>query len=234
MIRQHALFGVGRGGFETAFQPYRGALDYDWANVVTHAENFVIQWIAEWGVPVGAAAVVVIVGYLLREWYRSSSDRLRFLVMTGLVALLLQNFADLGLEIPALAIGAVLAFAAGERATPVPAATETTQGTKPFGRRALLASIPAFAVWVAAIIWSRLPVELERREMSARYGELAIANTNELARADDLAIATANELAIGGADETALSKTGEPATGSENEKRAVPQSASSGYAAPPR
>src|SRR6185369_16609434 len=104
MIREHALVGVGRGAFETAFPPYRGALDYDWAIVVTHAENFVIQWIAEWGIPVGVCALVVIVGYVLREWFRSSPDRLRFMVMTGLVALLLQNLADLGLEVPALAI----------------------------------------------------------------------------------------------------------------------------------
>jgi len=216
MIREHALFGVGRGAFETAFQPYRGSLDYDWANVVTHAENFVIQWIAEWGVPIGVAAVVVIGGYLLREWYRSSGDRLRFLVMTGLVALFLQNFADLGLEVPAIAIAAVLALAAGERAAPFPAA-DSSDATKPFGRLALMASGPALAVWIAAIIWSRSPVELERREMSDRYGELAIASAEELARADDLAIASAKELAISGVDEPAIGRTGEPATGGANE-----------------
>jgi len=88
MIREHAFFGVGRGAFETGFQPYRGALAHDWANVVTHAENFVLQWISEWGAPVGLCAVVLIVGYVLREWYRSRGDRLRFMVLWGLVALL--------------------------------------------------------------------------------------------------------------------------------------------------
>jgi tetratricopeptide (TPR) repeat protein len=205
MIREHALFGVGRGAFETAFQAYRGALDYDWAIVITHAENFVVQWIAEWGVPVGVGAVVVIVGYVLREWYRSRSDRLRFMVLLGLLALFFQNFADLGLEVPALVIGAVLALAAGESATPAPAAegVEATEAAKRFGRRAVLASCPAFALWVVAVFWSRFPVELERREMSAGYRELAIGN------ADELPLHKADELALHRADELEMLRAGE-------------------------
>ena len=178
MIREHALFGVGRGAFETAFPRYREALDYDWSIVVTHAENFVVQWIAEWGVPVGLCAVVVIVGYVLREWYGSRSDRLRFMVMTGLVALLVQNLADLGLEVPALAIAAVLALAAGER----PRTAPLGESAKPLRRLVFAASAPAIALWVAAIAWSRFPVELERREMSVGYRELAIKSASERAR----------------------------------------------------
>ena len=176
MIREHAFLGVGRGAFESAFSPYREALDYDWAIVVSHAENFVVEWIAEWGVLVGACAVVLIVGYVVREWYASRSDRLRFLVMTGLVALLVQNLADLGLEIPALAIAAVLALAVGERPTKPPGAEE-----KRFGRLAFAGSAPACAVWVAALVWSGSPVEVERREMSVAYRELAINSADERA-----------------------------------------------------
>jgi len=212
MIGEHALLGVGRGAFETAFPKYRGALDYDWAIVVTHAENFVVQWIGEWGVPVGVAAVVLVVGYLLREWYRSRGDRLRFMVLTGLAALFLQNLADLGLEIPALAIAAVVALAAGERSAPVP--SDSASASKPpgkrFGRLALVASVPALAVWAAVAVWSRSPVDLERRDMSAAYRELSIAGedervtgtADELARrrADELAMRQAGELAMGGAD----------------------------------
>jgi len=200
MIREHALFGVGRGAFETAFPKYRGALDYDWAIVVTHAENFVVQWIAEWGVPVGVAALVVIVGYVLREWYRNSGDRLRFMAMTGLAALLLQNFSDLGLEIPALAIAAVVALAAGERAAAVPS---TSEDRKRFGRLALVASAPAFAVWVAVGVWSRSPVDLERREMSTAYRQLSIS------REDGAVTRTADELARRRADELAMRRAAE-------------------------
>jgi O-antigen ligase len=177
MIREHAFLGVGRGAFESAFSPYREALDYDWSIVVSHAENFVVEWISEWGVPVGAFAVVLIVGYVAREWYASRSDRLRFLVMTGLVALLVQNLADLGLEIPALAIAAVLALAAGERPTKA-----TDAEKKRLGRLAFAGSAPACAVWVAALVWSGSPVEVERREMSVTYRELAIKSADERAQ----------------------------------------------------
>jgi tetratricopeptide (TPR) repeat protein len=213
MIREHALFGVGRGAFETAFAAYRGALDYDWAIVVTHAENFVVQWIAEWGVPVGLCAVVVIVGYVLREWYQSRSDRLRFMVLTGLLALFLQNFADLGLEVPALVIAAVVALAAGERATPAPA-VEVVEAAKRLGRRVVFAAIPACALWVVALLWSRSPVEFERREMSVRYGELAMSNADELAtpKTDELALRRADELEMRRAGELEMRRAGELAS----------------------
>jgi len=200
MIREHALVGVGRGAFETAFPAYRQALDYDWAIVITHAENFAVQWVSEWGIPFGLAAVVVIVGYVLREWYRSGADRLRFMVMTGLVALFVQNFADLGLEIPALAIAAVLALATGERAEPTPGAVDSGREVeRPLAKHALFAIAPALALWVAAAVGSRFPVELERREMSAEYGELAITSPGALVPES--------------ADERALHSLLEPTTG---------------------
>ena len=203
MIRDHALFGVGRGAFETAFQSYRGALAYDWAIVVTHAENFVVQWIAEWGIPLGACAVVLIVAYVSREWYRSRSDRRRFMVLTGLVALLVQNFVDLGLEIPAVAIAAILALVAGERPMPAVSATEPSDGSRRLGKFALVAASPALALWIAALVWARTPVEVERRALSASYGELAIVGE------DALAIASAKELATLDAPEPAPSSSAE-------------------------
>ena len=177
MIREHSLFGVGRGAFETAFSPYRQALDYDWTIVFSHAENFVVQWVAEWGVPVGLCAVVVIVGYVLREWYGNRSDRLRFMMMTGLVALLLQNLADLGLEVPAIAIAAVLALATGERAAPRPA-----ESAKRVGLLAVAGAAPAVALWVAVIVWGTSPVESERRELSLAYHELPVNSADERAQ----------------------------------------------------
>ena len=197
LIREHALFGVGRGAFETAFQPYRGSFGYDWSNVVTHAENFVVQWIAEWGVPVGSCAVVMIVGHSIRQWYVNRNDRLRFMVMTGLLALLLQNLADLGLEIPALAIAAILALAAGERSA------RAREATKPLGRLAFVVLSPVVAAWVAAFVWSRSPVELERRDMSVRYRELATADDLANTRAKAPASGSIGQAETATADEAA-------------------------------
>src|SRR5262249_5920695 len=51
----HPLFGVGRGAFESVFPAYH----FGAANVVyAHPENFVVQWIAEWGIPVGLLALL--------------------------------------------------------------------------------------------------------------------------------------------------------------------------------
>jgi len=182
MIRDHFFFGVGRGAFETGFSPYRNALDYDWTAVVTHAENFVVQWVAEWGVPVGVCAAIVIVGYIVREWIAVSKESLSFLAMTGLVTLFLQNLADLGLEIPAIAIGAVVALAAGERV-----ASRTAEETKErIGLRALPAALPALGIWFAALALSMSPVESLRSKLSLVYRELPVKSADERAQFREL------------------------------------------------
>jgi O-antigen ligase len=173
MIREHAWLGVGRGAFETAFPPYRQALDYDWTAVFSHAENFIVQWLAEWGIPIGLCALLAVVGYILHEWYGAKGDRLRFLLLTGLAALFLQNLVDLGLEIPSVAIAAIVALAAGERAS------EPAPSGQSWGPSVVAASVPFFAVWMAAVLWSRRPVELERREFSRSYRDLAVEDLDE-------------------------------------------------------
>jgi tetratricopeptide (TPR) repeat protein len=182
MIREHLLFGVGRGAFETAFSPYRRALDYDWTIVFTHAENFVVQWVAEWGVLVGVCAVLAIAGYVLRQWFANRSDRTRFMMMTGLVALLLQNLADLGLEVPAIAIAAVVALAAGELPKPRP----ETESAERLGWFALVGAVPALLLLFAVFTWSLSPVESERRALSLAYHELPVKSADERAQFRDL------------------------------------------------
>ena len=173
MIREHAWFGIGRGAFETGLPPYLKPLANDWTTVASHAENFVFQWIAEWGVPVGLAAVVVIVGFVARECYYARNERLRLLVLVGVVVLLLQNLADLGLEVPSLAIAAVVAIAASDRETD-PA--RRAAGVPALDKRTLIGAAFAVAalglVWLAAAKWSRFPVEEERRQASVTFHAL--------------------------------------------------------------
>ncbi|WP_437333706.1 O-antigen ligase family protein [Sorangium sp. So ce394] len=101
LIADHWLFGIGRGAFETVFPAYR----QEPGNIVfTHAENFAIQWAAEWGVPAAAAALVAF-GVAFRPGkiaLRGSTAALGAWV--GCVVLLLQNLLDLGLEVPGVAI----------------------------------------------------------------------------------------------------------------------------------
>lgn len=169
LIREHAWLGVGRGAFETALPPYRKAFEYDWTAVASHAENFVVQWLAEWGVPIGLCAAVAVVGYILYEWFGARSDRLRFMVLTGLAAVLLQNLADLGLEIPAIAIASVVALAAGERPSRVQ--REQRMLVLP---SAFAVATPLLMMWAACALWARWPVEVERRDASREFRLLGV------------------------------------------------------------
>ena len=101
MISDHRWFGVGRGAYETASAAYRSTLG---AVIYLHAENFIADWLAEWGIPVTVVGMGALM-WLLRP------KRLGFLrhpiptaAMIGIFALLLQNLVDLGLEIAAVGI----------------------------------------------------------------------------------------------------------------------------------
>ncbi len=103
MITAHPWFGVGRGAFETAFPPYRGSSLAGATNNVTfaHAENFLLQWAAEWGLPVTITALVAI-GYAFWRWGRR--PRAAAFVLTALLVPLGQNMVDVALEVPGVCI----------------------------------------------------------------------------------------------------------------------------------
>lgn len=101
MILDHRWFGVGRGAYETASAAYRATPGLV---IFQHAENFLADWLAEWGLPVTIAGMGALL-WLLRP------RRLGFLrhplptaAVIGIGALLLQNLVDLGLEIAAVGI----------------------------------------------------------------------------------------------------------------------------------
>lgn len=104
LLRDYGWLGVGRGAFESVFPAYRPA----GGNVVfTHIESFPAQWIAEWGLPVGFAALLAFGAVFFPRRGVKRSGPLAFGLGLGLAALFLQNLADLALEVPAVAIAAV-------------------------------------------------------------------------------------------------------------------------------
>ncbi|MBK8252378.1 MAG: lipid A core--O-antigen ligase [Polyangiaceae bacterium] len=110
MIRDFGAFGVGRGAFESVFAAYKPTGGQH--VVYTHPENFLAQWSSEWGVPVALAAILGL-SWLFRPG--ALGVRRSVVVAAGwsaLCALLLQNLADLGLEIPGIALGAVVVMGA--------------------------------------------------------------------------------------------------------------------------
>jgi tetratricopeptide (TPR) repeat protein len=105
LIRDYPWFGIGRGAFESVFPAYHVGQ----ANVVyAYAENFPLEWVAEWGVPVGGLALVAL-GWMLRGARRGlDGSGSGAGIFAGLVALLLQNLLDLGLEVPGVFAAATL------------------------------------------------------------------------------------------------------------------------------
>ena len=109
VIDDFTWLGVGRGAFESVFPAYQQA---DGGIVFTHAENFVAHWVVEWGVIVAATGLFAF-GFALR---RSRLDVTRNTVAagvwTGIVVVAIQNFADLGMEVPGLVFALTAAFGA--------------------------------------------------------------------------------------------------------------------------
>ncbi|WP_437673360.1 O-antigen ligase family protein [Sorangium sp. So ce131] len=177
LLADHWLFGIGRGAFETVFPAYR-----QWpGNIVfTHPENFVLQWAAEWGVPVAAAALVAL-GIAFRPGklaLRASTAALGAWV--GCMVLLAQNLLDLGLEVPGVSIALFATFGSlwgdAYRERPLREAPPDDPGS---ARRAWL--LPACAAGSGAALVALMvgfgwrDVDHDRRELRA-LGEAGAAN----------------------------------------------------------
>jgi hypothetical protein len=108
LIADYPIFGIGRGAYETVFPAY----DASGARVLfQYAENFVVQWVAEWGIPLGAGALVAL-GWLCRpSRLGATREPVAAGAFIGIVVLLAQNAVDLALELPA--VGFALTFLLG-------------------------------------------------------------------------------------------------------------------------
>lgn len=108
MIKRHLFFGVGRGAFEGAFPAYHAAPGVDsWTN----PEDFVVQWLSEWGL-VGSIPAWIVLGLAL---VRSDAIRESIAARTLLVAIVMaaaHDLVDFSLELPATASLAALVFGA--------------------------------------------------------------------------------------------------------------------------
>jgi len=112
LVDDYVRTGVGRGAFESAFESYRPIVG---TNVsFTHPENFILQWVAEWGF-VGLVALVAL-AWLLRPRRAHFRTPANVGATAAAVALLAQNLADFSLELagPAIALAVVLGALAGQ------------------------------------------------------------------------------------------------------------------------
>jgi tetratricopeptide (TPR) repeat protein len=137
------FFGVGRGAFESVFPLVRGGTLYV---TFTHPENFVAQWLTEWGIPFSLLG-----GGLLALAFRPKSVLLAPHPAAGawaaLVAALLHDVVDFHLEVPG--VMALLAVCAALVVGGHSAGSSTRSDTR--GQRALRPSAFAAALGVVVV-----------------------------------------------------------------------------------
>lgn len=117
LLRDHAAFGVGRGAFASVFPAYRvGPEDYLYA----HAENFALQWLAEWGVPAALLAFLALAFSLRPRKLKIQRSPTAAALWVAIVVVFVHNLADLGLEVPAVGVAVFAALGAlwGVRGAP--------------------------------------------------------------------------------------------------------------------
>ncbi len=109
LVRDHPWLGVGRGAFASVFPRYR----FTPGNAVyTHIENFVVQWIAEWGLLVTFAALLALAISCAPARLGVPRRALNSAAWVGITVLLAQNLVDLALEVPAICIAAAAVLGA--------------------------------------------------------------------------------------------------------------------------
>jgi tetratricopeptide (TPR) repeat protein len=104
---QHALAGVGRGAFSSAFVGFEGT-----TGRFRYAENFVAQWAAEWGIPATIALLVAIVLAWKRAYDPARSSLARMGAYTALAGYAAQNLVDFAFELVGVAVVASALLAA--------------------------------------------------------------------------------------------------------------------------
>jgi|GEM_PF-2379378 len=102
---QHALAGVGRGAFSSAFVGAEGAVTR-----YRYAENFVAHWLAEWGIPM-TLFLLAAIGFELVRHGKPKDSLARAGALSALYLFALQNLVDFGFELLGIATVAVALFA---------------------------------------------------------------------------------------------------------------------------
>ena len=176
LVADAPLTGVGRGAFADVFVRVYGD-----TSRVTHPENIIVQWLAEWGVPVGLAALAVFTGSLARTVTRLRSPA-RAGALFGIVGLVTQNLVDFSLEMTgvavlvAVALGAVLA---PRTEAPGPARGLPLRSLARFAAVAGLVCVASLAPfvdrWSVAALETRLRASQPRVDRTEFRAALAVA-----------------------------------------------------------
>ncbi|MDQ2642213.1 MAG: O-antigen ligase family protein [Myxococcota bacterium] len=177
MVLDFPVFGVGRGAFESISQAYGVASNH---HVAAQPENLIAQWLVEWGVPVTLGLVTVTLRQVVRAGGNAASaSSTRSGLKAGLVALLVQNAFDMGLELPA--IGVAAACALGALDAPEPKAESVSERWRSPNVLVPAISLCGALLWLGSAGFGRFAVSDERLELSAAVQAAGSARGPEVA-----------------------------------------------------
>lgn len=100
LIPRFAVFGLGRGAFESVFPSVRTGSGY---LVWTHPENLVLQWATEWGAPIALLALGAVV-WSLRAQTALARSKPPVGAWAALAAVGLHNLVDFNAEVPGVVV----------------------------------------------------------------------------------------------------------------------------------
>lgn len=176
LIWDFRWFGVGRGAFEGVYAAYHTGANHE---IHTHPENIFAQWLGEWGVPVGLAALVGFVWLLRprrlgRKWSAIGAG-----AVAAAGAVFVHNLADFGLEVPAIAllVVATVGVCFGHEASRASEADERV-----FDLRQLApAAAVAVALCILAAGWGGRTIALDRLALAEDFRALNAASPEQVA-----------------------------------------------------
>jgi hypothetical protein len=147
---EHPWLGVGRGAFSATFAAF-----YNTQSRFEYAENFVVQWVADWGAPI-ALMLLVACGHAFLRALRSARSVDRLAGLSGIAAIALQNLVEIGFELVGLAVVVACLFGA----TVADRSDEAQRGPRSAWQRAAFGVPVAFAI-ALALLWS--PIHRDHR-----------------------------------------------------------------------
>jgi tetratricopeptide (TPR) repeat protein len=166
LVQEYPLFGVGRGAFQAASPAYAllaGSFIY------SSPENILVQWVSEWGIPIGLTALGTL-GWLLRpSQLGTRSGTIALSATCAIMCLLLQNFVDLSSEVMSVAIAASCLLGGLYGANP--ARAQESNEREPPRRSRMLGGVIALTVALTGVVllFGLRSADQERDRVNALY-----------------------------------------------------------------
>ena len=170
----HAWLGVGRGAFAAVFAS--APLNIDRRFV--YPENFVVQWAAEWGLPM-TVLLLVALGVAFVAAIKRAKSWERAAAVSGCIALAAQNLVDIGSELASVAViaAALLAAAICEREDGQRSDASTQTWRTPLAVLAGLGALSTFCLAPPLLHDELAAIETRLRASAARRARAQFRNT---------------------------------------------------------